>query len=314
MLAVNVARGRDNSILCYPVVETIHKENICHIVKAPADVPWRIRKLANDVAYKAISSLEGAGVFAVELFLTRDGQILLNEVAPRPHNSGDHTIESCYTSQFEQHLRAVVGLPLGDPSMKTPAAIMYNLLSEDEGEPGFKVAHQLIARALEIPGATAHWYDKPEMRRQRKMGHITLVGPSVGVLEARLKSMLREEGYENPNEGIQVIIAGAGGAAHLPGMVASLTPLPVIGLPVRASTLDGIDSLLSIVQMPRGVPVATVAVNNATNAGLLAVRMLGVGDADLLARMNQYQEDTRDHVLTKAEKLRKDGWEVYLNQ
>ncbi|KAB2058941.1 hypothetical protein ES319_A11G267900v1 [Gossypium barbadense] len=330
-LAVNVARGRDNSILCYPVVETIHKENICHIVKAPADVPWRIRKLANDVAYKAISSLEGAGVFAVELFLTRDGQILLNEVAPRPHNSGDHTIESCYTSQFEQHLRAVVGLPLGDPSMKTPAAIMYNLLSEDEvgsfssfpvpsspfcfnGEPGFKVAHQLIARALEIPGATAHWYDKPEMRRQRKMGHITLVGPSVGVLEARLKSMLREEGYENPNEGIQVIIAGAGGAAHLPGMVASLTPLPVIGLPVRASTLDGIDSLLSIVQMPRGVPVATVAVNNATNAGLLAVRMLGVGDADLLARMNQYQEDTRDHVLTKAEKLRKDGWEVYLNQ
>ncbi|TYI57577.1 hypothetical protein E1A91_D11G291200v1 [Gossypium mustelinum] len=369
-LAVTVARGRDNSILCYPVVETIHKENICHIVKAPADVPWRIRKLANDVAYKAISSLEGAGVFAVELFLTRDGQILLNEVAPRPHNSGHHTIESCYTSQFEQHLRAVVGLPLGDPSMNTPAAIMYNLLGEDEGEPGFKVAHQLIARALEIPGATAHWYDKPEMRRQRKMGHITLVGPSVGVLEARMKSMLREEGYENPNEvaprvgivmgsdsdlpvmkdaarilnmfgvstevrivsahrtpdlmysyassarerGIQVIIAGAGGAAHLPGMVASLTPLPVIGVPVRASTLDGIDSLLSIVQMPRGVPVATVAVNNATNAGLLAVRMLGIGDADLLARMNQYQEDTRDYVLTKAEKLRKDGWEAYLNQ
>ncbi|TYI02754.1 hypothetical protein ES332_A11G289300v1 [Gossypium tomentosum] len=369
-LAVIVARGRDNSILCYPLVETIHKENICHIVKAPADVPWRIRKLANDVAYKAISSLEGAGVFAVELFLTRDGQILLNEVAPRPHNSGHHTIESCYTSQFEQHLRAVVGLPLGDPSMKTPAAIMYNLLGEDEGEPGFRVAHQLIARALEIPGATAHWYDKPEMRRQRKMGHITLVGPSVGILEARLKSMLREEGYENPNEvaprvgivmgsdsdlpvmkdaarilntfgvstevrivsahrtpelmysyassarerGIQVIIAGAGGAAHLPGMVASLTPLPVIGVPVRASTLDGIDSLLSIVQMPRGVPVATVAVNNATNAGLLAVRMLGVGDADLLARMNQYQEDTRDYVLTKAEKLRKDGWEAYLNQ
>ncbi|XWS57723.1 hypothetical protein CRYUN_Cryun09bG0197800 [Craigia yunnanensis] len=353
-LAVIVARGRDNSILCYPVVETIHKENICHIVKAPVDVPWKIRKLANDVAYKAISSLEGAGVFAVELFLTRDSQILLNEVAPRPHNSGHHTIESCYTSQFEQHLWAVVGLPLGDPSMKTPAAIMYNLLGEDEGEPGFKMAHQLIARALGIPGVTVHWYDKPEMRRQRKMGHITLVGPSIGVLEARLNSMLKKEGSENQSEvaprvgiimgsdsdlpvmkdaarildmfgvssevrivsahrtpelmfsyassarerGIQVIIAGAGGAAHLP---------------VRASTLDGIDSLLSIVQMPRGVPVATVAINNATNAGLLAVRMLGVGDADLLARMSQYQEDTRDDVLTKAEKLQKDGWESYLN-
>jgi phosphoribosylaminoimidazole carboxylase len=112
---------------------------------------------------------------------------------------------------------------------------------------------------------------------------------------------------------IQIIIAGAGGAAHLPGMVAALTPLPVIGVPVRASTLDGLDSLLSIVQMPRGVPVATVAINNATNAGLLAVRMLGIRDADLLARMSQYQEDTRNDVLTKAEKLEKDGWESYLN-
>uniref|UniRef100_A0A2N9FQ27 phosphoribosylaminoimidazole carboxylase n=1 Tax=Fagus sylvatica TaxID=28930 RepID=A0A2N9FQ27_FAGSY len=339
-LAVIVARGRDNSILCYPVVETIHKENICHIVKAPANVTSDIRKRAADVAYKAVSSLEGAGVFAVELFLTGDGQILLNEVAPRPHNSGHHTIESCYTSQYEQHLRAVVGLPLGDPSMKTPAAVMYNIL-----------------------GASVHWYDKPEMRKQRKMGHVTIVGPSMGAVEERLKSMLKEEGFDcqsavTPRVGIimgsdsdlpvmkdaarilnmfgvpyevkivsahrtpemmfsyassaherdiQIIIAGAG------GMVAALTPLPVIGVPVRASALDGLDSLLSIVQMPRGVPVATVAINNATNAGLLAVRMLGIRDADLLARMSQYQEDTRNDVLTKAEKLEKDGWESYLN-
>ncbi|RVW22593.1 Phosphoribosylaminoimidazole carboxylase, chloroplastic [Vitis vinifera] len=434
-LAVIVARGRDNSILCYPVVETIHKENICHIVKAPADVPWKIRRLATDVAYKAVSSLEGAGVFAVEMFLTIDGQILLNEVAPRPHNSGHHTIESCYTSQFEQHLRAVVGLPLGDPSMKTPAAIMYNLLGEDEenvekgrsdgGKSGlevfcshipcwrgwFQFANKLIGKALRIPGASVHWYDKPEMRKQRKMGHITIVGPSMGIVEARLHSMLGEESVDDqssvtprvgiimgsdsdlpvmkdaagilnhfgvPHEvrivsahrtpemmfsyamsarerGVQIIIAGAG------GMVAALTPLPVIGVPVRASSLDGLDSLLSIVQMPRGVPVATVAINNATNAGLLAVRMLGVSDPDLQARwalslslslplqisvltflyltvlspcilhcwekktirmligiyvvcrMSQYQEDTKDDVLVKAEKLEKDGWESYLN-
>ncbi|XP_057971546.1 phosphoribosylaminoimidazole carboxylase, chloroplastic [Malania oleifera] len=368
-LAVIVARGRENSILCYPVVETIHKDNICHVVKAPADVPWKIRKLATDVAYKAISSLEGAGVFAVELFLTMDGQILLNEVAPRPHNSGHHTIESCFTSQYEQHLRAVLGLPLGDPSMKIPAAIMYNLLGEDEGEQGFYLAHQLIGRALCIPGASVHWYDKPEMRKQRKMGHITIVGPSMGVVEARLNSMLKQEighgkstvtprvgiimgsdsdlpvmkdaakilnmfgvanevrivsAHRTPEmmfsyalsareRGVQIIIAGAGGAAHLPGMVAALTPLPVIGVPVRASALDGLDSLLSIVQMPRGVPVATVAINNATNAGLLAVRMLGVGDADLQARMSQYLEDTKDDVLLKAEKLQNDGWETYLN-
>ncbi|KAI4384085.1 hypothetical protein MLD38_009852 [Melastoma candidum] len=368
-LAVIVARERNNSVSCYPVVETIHKDNICHIVKAPAVVPWKIRKLATDVACKAISSLEGAGIFAVELFLTEDGQILLNEVAPRPHNSGHHTIESCFTSQFEQHLRAVLGLPLGDPSMRTPAAIMYNILGEDEGGPGFHLAHQLMGRALETPGASVHWYDKPEIRKQRKVGHITLVGSSMGILEARLKTMVDTEAVDGslpgqarvgiimgsdsdlpvmkdaarilnmfhvPYEvrivsahrtpdvmfryassarerGIQVIIAGAGGAAHLPGMVASLTPLPVIGVPVRASVMDGLDSLLSIVQMPRGVPVATVAVNNATNAGLLAVRMLGVGDPDLLARMSQYQEDTRDEVIAKADKLEKEGWESYLN-
>ncbi|XP_011079001.1 phosphoribosylaminoimidazole carboxylase, chloroplastic isoform X2 [Sesamum indicum] len=226
-----------------------------------------------------------------------------------------------------------------------------------------------MGRALRIPGASVHWYDKPEMRKQRKMGHITLVGPSMGIIEARLKSMLSEETEDDqppaaprvgiimgsdsdlpvmkdaatilrefnvPAEvrivsahrtpemmfsyassarerGIQVIIAGAGGAAHLPGMVAALTPLPVIGVPVRASTLDGLDSLLSIVQMPRGVPVATVAINNATNAGLLAVRLLGISDINLQARMAQYQEDRRDEVLVKDDKLGKHGWEYYLN-
>ncbi|XP_057536791.1 phosphoribosylaminoimidazole carboxylase, chloroplastic-like isoform X1 [Amaranthus tricolor] len=366
-LAVIVARGRENSILCYPVVETIHKENICHIVKAPAVVPWKVRELATEVAHKAVSSLEGAGVFAVELFLTETGEILLNEVAPRPHNSGHHTIESCYTSQYEQHLRAVIGLPLGDPSMKAPAAIMYNILGEDEGEPGFFLAHELIRRALTVPGASVHWYDKSEMKRQRKMGHITIVGSSMGIVDRHLKCTLKEdkpEGAVSPKvgiimgsdsdlpvmkdaslilnmfgvehevrvvsahrtpemmfsyagsaleRGIQVIIAGAGGAAHLPGMVAALTPVPVIGVPVRGSSLDGLDSILSIVQMPRGVPVATVAINNATNAGLLAVRMLGVADSDLKSRMAQYLEDARDDVLVKADRLQKDGWEAYLN-
>ncbi|KAK7847766.1 phosphoribosylaminoimidazole carboxylase [Quercus suber] len=232
---------------------------MCHIVKALANVSWDIWKHATDVAYKAVSSLEGAGVFAVELFLTGDGQavflllslrllkMLLNEVAPRPHNSGHHTIESWYTSQFEQHLQAVVGLPLGEPSMKTPAAVMYTIL---------------------------------EMRKQQKMGHVTIVGPSMGDVEERLKSILKEEGSD----------------CQAAGMVAALTPLPVIGVP-----------------MPRGVPVATVAINNAANAGLFAVRMMGIHDADLLARMSQYQEDTRNDVLRKAEKLEKDGWESYLN-
>ena len=160
-------------------------------------------------------------------------QILLNEVAPRPHNSGHHTIESCYTSQFEQHLRAVVGLPLGDTSMKSPAAIMYNILGEDEGDRGIFLAYQLIGRALGIPGATVHWYDKPgdillrfcflmfchisfwfllntylhycnnmlEMQKQRKMGHITVVGPSGAHVEKCLDSMLNKERFDSQSAG-----------------------------------------------------------------------------------------------------------------
>ncbi|MCL7034986.1 hypothetical protein MKW94_025066 [Papaver nudicaule] len=182
--------GRDGCLSCYPVVETIQKNNICHIVKAPAGISWKIKELATDVAQRAVRSLDGAGVFAVELFLTKDEQILLNEVAPRPHNSGHQTIECCYTSQYEQHLRAVLGLPLG---MKTPAAIMYNLLGEEEGEQGFSLAHQLIGRALNLPGASVHWYNKPEIRKQRKMGHITIVGPTMVNVENKLNSLLSKK-------------------------------------------------------------------------------------------------------------------------
>ena len=98
-------------------------------------------------------------------------------------------------------------------------------------------------------------------------------------------------GQEAAGRGLRVLIAGAGGAAHLPGMLASVTRLPVIGVPVALSQLDGLDSLLSIVQMPKGVPVATMAVNGARNAGLLAVRILGLGDADLAGRMESFQEE-----------------------
>ena len=105
--------------------------------------------------------------------------------------------------------------------------------------------------------------------------------------------------------GIKVIIAGAGGAAHLPGMLAALTPLPVIGVPVALTHLDGMDSLLSIVQMPAGVPVATVSIGNARNAGLLAVRMLATGDDELLHKMIDFQGELRDMARAKGEKVRK---------
>jgi len=107
------------------------------------------------------------------------------------------------------------------------------------------------------------------------------------------------------SRGIKVIIAGAGGAAHLPGMVASITTLPVIGVPVKLKTLDGMDSLLSIVQMPGGIPVATVAINNAKNAGLLALRILATNDDALTKQLSDYKEKLKDEVLKKAEKVEK---------
>lgn len=111
-------------------------------------------------------------------------------------------------------------------------------------------------------------------------------------------------GKEAVGRGLKVIIAGAGGAAHLPGMVAAMTPLPVIGVPVGITKLQGLDALMSIVQMPAGIPVATVAVDNARNAGLLAVRILGTGDPDLLKRMETFQHQLREEVLEKDRRVR----------
>jgi 5-(carboxyamino)imidazole ribonucleotide mutase len=120
----------------------------------------------------------------------------------------------------------------------------------------------------------------------------------------RMPDEMLAYGREAAGRGLQVIIAGAGGAAHLPGMLAAVTPLPVIGVPVALKYLDGMDSLLSIVQMPAGVPVATVAVGNARNAGLLAVRILAAGDADLQRRMSEFQESLRDTAHDKGRTVR----------
>lgn len=112
--------------------------------------------------------------------------------------------------------------------------------------------------------------------------------------------------------GLKVIIAGAGGAAHLPGMVAALTPLPVIGVPVQTRTLQGVDSLYSIVQMPAGIPVATVAIGNAKNAGLLAIQMLASHDPKLLAKVQEYRQNLQESVLEKQATLEKIGYQSYL--
>lgn len=119
----------------------------------------------------------------------------------------------------------------------------------------------------------------------------------------RTPERLFEYAQTADQRGIKVIIAGAGGAAHLPGMAAAMTPLPVIGVPVNITSLQGLDALLSIVQMPKGVPVATVAINNALNAGILAARILGIQSPEIKARIIDYREEQKQIVLRKAEKM-----------
>lgn len=122
----------------------------------------------------------------------------------------------------------------------------------------------------------------------------------------RMPAEMLEYGRTARDAGLRVIIAGAGGAAHLPGMLASVTPLPVIGVPVNATSLDGMDALLSIAQMPAGVPVATVAIGGARNAGLLAARILGVADGALLDQMSTFQQDLKEVARAKGEKIRRE--------
>jgi len=174
-LAVMVARSTSGDIKSFPVVETLHKNNICHLVFAPAQVKGKIIKNAQKLAKNVMKSLGGAGVFGIEMFLTDKGQVLINELAPRVHNSGHYTMEGCATSQFEQHIRAITGMPLGDTKLIHPAVVMINILGEREGiaQPdGLHMVHKL-------PGTSVHIYGKLETRTERKMGHITVVADDI---------------------------------------------------------------------------------------------------------------------------------------
>ena len=165
-LSVLVARARDGSHRCYPVVEMkVHQaQNVLDVLVAPAHIGDEIALSAKEIAKRAIDVMDGVGVFGVEMFLTHEGEILINEIAPRTHNSGHHTIEACVTDQFEQHLRAVMGLPLGAIDQMSPAA-MLNLLGAPGSEGPVKVSG--LAEALLIQGVSGHLYGKAETRPWR---------------------------------------------------------------------------------------------------------------------------------------------------
>ncbi|CCD23811.1 phosphoribosylaminoimidazole carboxylase ADE2 NDAI_0C01500 [Naumovozyma dairenensis CBS 421] len=370
-LAVMVIRSIDGKIFSYPVVETVHQDNICHLCYAPARVPDSIQETAKLLAENAVQSFRDCGIFGVEMFLMEDGELFVNEIAPRPHNSGHYTIDSCVTSQFEAHLRSILSLPLPKNftqfATSNTNAIMLNVLGGNTANSEL----EFCKKALETAGCSVYLYGK-ESRPKRKVGHINIISSSMKDCERKLDSILgvsstitpqsdrksplvgiimgsdsdlpvmsagckileqfgvpfevtivsahrtphRMSKYaiEASQRGLKAIIAGAGGAAHLPGMVAAMTSLPVIGVPVKGSCLDGVDSLHSIVQMPRGVPVATVAINNSTNAALLAVRILGSYDNKYFKLMNDFLLKQENEVLLKAETLEMLGYEDYLTK
>ncbi|KAG6018264.1 hypothetical protein E4U43_005834 [Claviceps pusilla] len=402
-LAAMVVRTEDDAgklkrVIPFPVVETVHEDNICSkVFMPPRNVSADLCEKAQRVATSVVEQLWGRGVFAVEMFLTKEGDIIFNECAPRPHNSGHASIESIpYMSQFKAQLAAILDEPL--PEVLEPhvsSSIMINILGG--ANPDSHLA--LIERAKSMFGKEAavyvHLYGK-ESKPSRKIGHITVTGfgsiaeletfaqpllqmtdsirqerlqgsstsmrpqaaPSTAepkakrpqgkplvlvtmgsdsdlpVLKAgidilnqfgvpwdvditsahRTPDKMAQRAREAADRGLKVIIAAAGGAAHLPGMLAAYTPLPVIGVPVKATHLDGYDSLLSIVQMPRGVPTATVAINNSTNAALLAIRFLGAFMPELLQKMKDYQLEMEQQVKDKAEILREIDIDAYLEK
>jgi 5-(carboxyamino)imidazole ribonucleotide synthase len=173
-LAVIVTRAVDGELVCYPVVETVNRDHICHVVKAPSGVPAPVAALVADMARRAAAALGVVGSCGIEFFLCEDGRVLVNEIAPRVHNTGHYTIEACVCSQFENHVRAVMGWPLGRPGMRAPAAAMVNLLGSGDG-PGTPVG---LPQALSVPGAHVHVYGKARSARGRKMGHVTALGPT----------------------------------------------------------------------------------------------------------------------------------------
>jgi 5-(carboxyamino)imidazole ribonucleotide mutase len=130
----------------------------------------------------------------------------------------------------------------------------------------------------------------------------------------RTPEMMVQYAFSVMEKGIKVIIAGAGGAAHLPGMIASLTLVPVIGVPIKSSSLDGLDSLLSIVQMPPGIPVATVAINGSKNAGILACQILGTQNNLLMDKLEKYKKEMKDKVISKSKELETIGWKEYISK
>jgi 5-(carboxyamino)imidazole ribonucleotide synthase len=175
-ISIMVARNSDGQIVSYPVAENIHSNNVLDMTIVPARISKKIRIKAKKVAQKTMGALKGAGIFGIEMFVTKDEDVIVNEIAPRPHNSGHYSIEACSISQFEQHIRAILDLPLSNPQLLSPA-VMVNILGSENhnGTYNIKGLRELFA----IPGVKLHIYGKKISKPRRKLGHITVTANNV---------------------------------------------------------------------------------------------------------------------------------------
>jgi 5-(carboxyamino)imidazole ribonucleotide synthase len=190
-LAVIVARNESGELATFPLVEMEFNSeaNLVEFIFSPANVNVEIENNAKKIATDIANKLEHVGLLAIELFLTEDGNLLVNEIAPRPHNSGHHTIEACFVSQYGMHLRAILNMPLGSTGLRTPA-VMINLL----GEKGFegKARYENIEDVLHTEGAYIHLYGKEDTKPFRKMGHITVCNSNLEDAKATARKFLSE--------------------------------------------------------------------------------------------------------------------------
>ncbi len=193
-LSVLVVRGGDGNRLAYPPVENLHDAGILRVTRVPVPLESSLAEKTMTLAGSVVDALEGVGVFCVEMFLLADGRLVINEVAPRPHNSGHYTLDACPVSQFEQQVRALCGLPLGEVRLLCPA-VMVNILGEE--------VHRLASGAglqtlMQTPGATLHLYGKRVTRPGRKMGHVTLLAEDPKEAWTRFEKLWRVLNPDRP--------------------------------------------------------------------------------------------------------------------
>jgi 5-(carboxyamino)imidazole ribonucleotide synthase len=199
-VSVIATRGVDGSKAVYPIGFNVHKNSILDTTTVPVDLSGSLRKAVNDIVERTMDVFDGVGTFGVEVFVGKTGEVYINEVAPRPHNSGHYTIEGCRVNQFENHIRAIIGLPLGDTALLHNAVIMRNLLGLSNG----RAVVDGVEEAYKLKGVNVHVYGKAESVIDRKMGHYTITADSLEeakALDERVLEIVKIRGSKTNLQG-----------------------------------------------------------------------------------------------------------------